>query len=116
MMDGEKIASYIVFARCGKTVIKGSTRNDIFTVFVTTHPNYRRRGFASKIVNVMLHDIGLKYDTSYKTIVDSNIGSQKAAFANDYEVLYPAQRTKILKTISKAKDGDWRLYSYSQKQ
>ena len=115
MMEGEEIASYIVFARCGKTVIEGSTRNDIFTVFVTTHPNYRKRGFASKIVNVMLHDIGLEYDTSYKTIVDSNIGSQKAAFANGYEILYPAKKSKFLRTMSKAEDGDWRLYSYSQK-
>lgn len=116
MMDGMKIASYIVFARCGKTVIEGSTIKDIFTVFVTTHPDYRRRGYASKIVNTMLHDIGLKYDISYKTILDSNIGSQKAAIANGYEVLYPAQKTRILKTISKAEDGDWKLYSYSQKQ
>ena len=115
-MDDKNIASYIVFARCGKTVIEGSTRNDIFTVFITTHPNYRKRGLATKIVHEMLHGIGLQYVSSYKTIVDSNIGSQNAAFANGYVVLHPASRTKFLRTISEAKDGNCRLYLYSKQQ
>lgn len=111
MMDGDNIAAYIVFARCGKTVIKDSTRNDIYTVYVTTHPDYRMRGLAKKIVHELLSGIGLKYDNAYKAIVDSNIGSQKAAFANGYKVLYQAKKSGPLKTISQSNSGDWRLYA-----
>ena len=111
MIDGDKIAAYVIYAKCGKTVIKNSTRDDIFTVFVTTHPDYRRKGIATAIINEMLHGIGLQYNNAYKTIEDSNIGSKKVAFANGYAQLYKAKRSKILKTISKSDVGNWRLYS-----
>lgn len=110
MMDGENIVSYVIFARCGKTVIKGSTRDDIFTVFVTTHPDYRKKGLATKLIHEMLHGIEMNYKDSYKTIVDSNIGSQKVAFANGYVKLYQAKKSRLLKTISRSDAGNWRLY------
>lgn len=112
MFDGENIAAYIIYARCGKTVIKNTCRNDIFTVFVTTHPDYRKKGLATKIVYEMLHGIGLKYKASYKTISDSNTGSVKAAFKNGYSELYPAKKSGLFKTISQSDSGNWRLYIY----
>ena len=114
MMKNSEIAAYVVYAKCGDTVIKGSSSDDIFTVFVTTHPEYRRKGLATKIIYQMLHGVGVNYNVSYKTIIDSNEGSIKAAFNNGYKVLYPAKRSMLLKTISKTDSGDWRLYSVSK--
>ena len=111
MLDGEKIAAYVIYARCGRTIIKNSTRDDIFTVFVTTHPDYRKKGLATKIIHEMLCGVDLKYNVSYKTIADSNIGSVKTALKNGYREIYQAKRSPLLKTISEANAGDWRLYS-----
>ena len=113
-MKGDDIVSYVCFARCGKTIIEGSSRDDIFTVFVTTHPGYRRKGLATKIIDELLHGIDLDYRVAYKTIADSNIGSIAVAKINGYAEMYPAKRSPLLKTISKAESGTWRLYSYKE--
>ena len=114
MMKGDDIVSYVCFARCGKTVIKSSSVNDIFTVYITTHPDYRRKGLATKLIAELLHGIGLDYQIAYKTIADSNIGSRTVAKINGYTEMYPAKRSLLLKTISQAETGDWRLYSYKR--
>lgn len=110
LMDGGNIAAYLVYAQAGNTVIKGSTDADIFTVFITTHPEYRRKGFASNLADTMLNGIGLNYRYAYKTIADGNEGSIKAAFANGYTELYPVRKSRIIKTISKASESSWKLY------
>ena len=115
MMDGEEIAAYLVFTRAGRTVIEGTTKEDIFTIFVTTHPKYRRQGLATKIVHELLTGINLKFRTAYKTIVDWNTRSRLAAFANGYVEQYPGKKSKYLKTIQRVEKSKWKLYSYQNK-
>ena len=64
----------------------------------------------------MLYEIGLEYEASYKTIADSNIGSQKAAFANGYVALYRARKSKILHTIHKSENAGLKLYAVIPEQ
>lgn len=110
MLDGDNIVAYLVYARCGKTVVENTTREDIFTVFVTTHPNYRHNGYATKIVYELLHGINLKYSKSFKTISDSNIGSLKSALKNGYQVIFPIKKSKTFKTIIRTDYSKTKLY------
>lgn len=111
VMDNDDIAGYLIYTRGGFTVIKNTTRKDVFTIFVTTHPNHRRKNIATNLVNKFLHEIGIEYDTSYKTIYDHNLGSIKAALANGYDVVYSAKKTRLFQTIVPDNENDWKLYS-----
>lgn len=111
MMDKENIASYLVYSRCGGLKIKGSTKKDILTIFVTTHPDYRGKGLAKKIGKKMSDGIGLEYNKAYKSILDTNVASIKVALADGYRLECKIKKSKILRTISSCDNSDWGLYS-----
>jgi len=112
MLEKGDVIAYIIYARCGRTVIKGSTRKDIFIVFGTTHPKYRNRGLQKRLHYKLLHDIGLEFRNSYLTKYDTNIGSEKVVVATGYSCLYQVKRSLFLKTIYRTDKGIWRLYVY----
>lgn len=113
MTKNSDVVSYIIYTHSGRSVIKNTSKKDIYSIFVWTYPEYRKKGYASKIVHEMLHGIGLKYRASYKTILSDNIGSIKSAKENGYECMYGVKRTKFLKTAYRADDiDDYHLYRY----
>ena len=87
LMKESEVVGYIVFTKAGNDIVEGTTKNDIYTIYVTTNPDFRRLGIATKVVDVMLNGLGLDYQYSYKTISISNTGSRKAAEKNGYSII-----------------------------
>ena len=115
MLRGDDVVSYVVFSRGGRVVIRGTSKEDIYTIFVWTYPEYRRRGYGEKLVSELLHGAGVRYRNSYKTIVSDNIPSIKTAQANGYRRLYPVKRTKLLHTAYRCDDIDnYHLYIFER--
>ena len=110
-MDGDEVVAYLIYTPAGRTVVQGSTRRDLFSVYITTNPAYRRQGHAAKLVSLLLTGLGLKWDTAYKTIQDSNIGSQKAAFANGYEAVCTVTKSRFFRTVKKKAGTRLKLYA-----
>lgn len=113
MTKDDDVVSYIVFTRGSRFVIRGSTRKDLYTIFIWTYPEYRRQGRAAALLREYLHGLDFEYETAYKTIVGSNTASVKAAEASGYRRLYPVRRTRVLHAARRAEDGDYFLYAYT---
>ena len=112
LLDGEKIAAYLVYTQSGNSVVEGSTREDIYTIFITTYPAYRKKGYATLLVRELLHGIGLKYKVSYKTIDDDNIGSIRAAENNGYRSVCCSEKSRLLHRAIRVEKSIHHLYEF----
>lgn len=113
MTVGDDVASYIVYNRAGRSVVRGTTRKDIYSIFIWTYPEYRKRGYANQLLREMLHMV--PFEMSYKTIMSDNICSIKTAEANGYRRLFPVKRTKLLHTAYHVKENAYHLYGVNKK-
>lgn len=111
--DGEVI-SYLVISRGGSTVVRGTTREDIYTVFVWSYPEYRCKGYGKRIVQELLGGGIVDYRRAYKTIVASNTASVKAALATGYKRICSVKRTAVFHTAYRAENEDYHLYMYER--
>lgn len=76
--NGE-IISYIIFVEANNRIIKNCEKNDYYTIFLWTYPEYRGKGIATLMSKVMLQDLKLNYNHFYKTISKNNISSIRVA-------------------------------------
>lgn len=107
-MKGEKVVSYLIY--CQRPVIKGMKKGDIFTIYIHTFPEFRKQGLASKMINYMLNESGLKYESAYKTIANTNIASTKTAEKAGYKALCYCEKNKLLGKYYKREDGNWQIF------
>ncbi len=114
-ISNDEVLGYLVYTKSKKWIIENSNKNDLYTIYITTNPNYRRNGLATKLVGVLLNNIEKDFVFSYKTIDDNNYGSIKAALNNGYEKLYPIKKCGIMKTIKKVNASSKHLYVFRSK-
>ena len=60
LVKNDEVVSYIVYTRCGRNVIRGTTHKDLYTVCIWTYPKFRKQGYSSILLQQFLHGIGLK--------------------------------------------------------
>ena len=115
MCRKDNVVAYVVFSRGGRIIIRDTSADDIYTIFIWTYPEYRSRGYGKKLVYELLHGVNINYKNAYKTIVSDNTASIKAASANGYRRLYPVKRTGLFHTAYRADDVDnYHLYIYER--
>lgn len=114
LTKNDKIISYIVFTCAGDRIIKGSTKNDYYTIFLYTFPQYRGQGYATLMANIMLNELNLKYRYFYKTISKENNSSIKVAEKSGFEIVADANKVGLIHKIIPVKNGDQFLYRYRQ--
>lgn len=66
------------------------------------------------MLNCLLHDMGLNYDNSYKTIDNENYASINVALKCGYIMQYPVALTKYWRTKYKVDNSNKKLYRYSK--
>ena len=108
----DSIAAYIIFLKSKDKVVSGSSKEDYYTVFLWTYPEFRFRGLASKLASVMLHDIGIQYRYFYKTIDKDNWGSIKVAEKNGFLKVSDANKVGVIHKIIPVKQGKQYLYRF----
>ena len=108
----DTIVSYAIFTRCSKGLIKNSSKNDFYTIFLYTYPEYRSRGIASKMASVMLKKINLSFNYFYKTIDKDNFSSIKVAEKSGFEKICEANKIGLFHQIVPVANGNQFLYRF----
>lgn len=115
MCRGKDVISYVVFSRGGRVVIRGTSKEDIYTIFIWTYPAYRGKGYGKRILSSLLGGAGVVYRNAYKTIVSGNVASVRTAQSCGYKRLYPVKRTAVLHTAYRSDDVEnYHLYIYER--
>ena len=79
LFKGKQIISYLIFTKAGNKIIKGSSKQDYYTIFLYTFPRFRGHGYASLLAQFLLNDLNIDYRFFYKTISKTNPASIKVA-------------------------------------
>ncbi|MGN0818801.1 MAG: GNAT family N-acetyltransferase [Christensenellaceae bacterium] len=112
VVKNDEVVSYIAFVKCNNGIVKNSNKNDYYTIFLYTYPEYRSQGIASKMANVMLHKSNLNFRHFYKTISKDNYSSIKVAEKSGFKCICDANKVGIFHQIIPVKDGNQFLYRY----
>ncbi len=107
---GGRILSYIVFTKANDLIIKNCDKNDYYTIFLWTYPQYRGQGLATLMSKTMLNDLNLNYNHFYKTISKDNISSIRVAEKMHFSVKSDSVKKGIFHTINSVKNGTQYLY------
>lgn len=101
-----------MFVKANKKIIKNCEKNDYYTIFLWTYPEYRGNGLATEMAKFMLYDLDLNYNCFYKTISKDNISSIKVAEKCGFYIECESVKTRFLHTIHKVEKGEQYLYRY----
>lgn len=105
------IASYIIFTKSNKNIIRGTDKRDYYTIYLWTYPEYRGQGLGTVMANTMLEKIGLDYRYFYKTIVKTNLPSIRVAEKSGFKNISEARREGVFKIICPVEsDGSQYLF------
>lgn len=91
--------------------MKKYEKDDYYTSFLWTYPEYRGQGLATLMSKTMLNDLHLNYNHFYKTINKNNISSIRVAEKCGFTLECATKKSRFLHTISKVEHGDLYLYS-----
>lgn len=114
--QNQEILSYIIFVKANNRIIKKCESDDYYTIFLWTYPEHREKGLATKMANVMLHELSLNYNHFYKTIGKDNFASVKVAEKSGFTVKCDSVKTKIFRTIHQVEKGEQFLYWFKNKE
>lgn len=108
----DSIAAYIIFIKSKDKIVRGSSKEDFYTVFLWTYPEFRLKGLATKLATVMLHDLDIQYRYFYKTIDKDNWGSIKVAEKNGFLKFSDANKVGLAHKIIPVREGKQYLYRF----
>ena len=111
-----EILSYVIFVRANNQIISGCEKDDYYTIFLWTYPEFRGRGLATMMANAMLHDLCLPYNHFYKTISKDNYASMKVAEKSGFFVKCESEKTGLLHTIHFTDHVTQLLYCYQNEK
>lgn len=114
MYVDKRVVGHIVVTRGGRR-LRMSTARDIVLGPIWVAPRFRNRGFASKGICAVLHDLGLEYENAWEFIAIDNYSSQKTVEKNGYEFMGEARERGPMKRIELSDGGAFRVYRYSIK-
>lgn len=105
-----EILSYIIFTKANNKIIKNCDKDDYYTIFLWTYPQFRGQGLATLMSKTMLDDLNIKYNTFYKTINKDNYASIKVAEKCGFTIKCVSVKTGLLHTINFTDNGTQFLY------
>lgn len=108
-----EILSYIAFTKANNRIIKNCEKNDYYTIFLWTYPEYRGKGLATKMSESMLNDLTLNYKNFYKTISKDNLSSIRVAEKCGFSIKSECIKSKFFHTIHQVDSGKQYLYVHS---
>jgi RimJ/RimL family protein N-acetyltransferase len=113
LSQNDEIVSYIVFAKCKDWIVKGANKDDYYTVFLWTYPKFRKNGYATKMVEYMLHKTGIQFKNFYKIIAKDNFSSIHVAEKSGFVMIGEANTIGKLHTVVQAEKGNRLLFKYN---
>lgn len=114
-VENNKVLGYLIYTRSNDLIVENTTKQDLYSIYIWTYPESRNKGVAQSLLKVLLNDLNLDYNFSYKAIKNDNIQSITAAKRVGYEEVYDIKKDGILKTNRKVSNGEWKLYRIKRK-
>lgn len=105
-----EILSYIIFTKANNKIIKNCDKDDYYTIFLWTYPQFRGHGLATLMAQTMLNDLNIEYNNFYKTISKDNYASMKVAEKCGFTIKCDSVKTGLLHTINSTDNGTQFLY------
>lgn len=109
LFKNSKVVSYIVFCKSNKSIVKGSSRKDYYTIFLWTYPEFRGNGYATLMAQELLK-YAKKCRKFYKTIAFNNFSSIKVAESVGFKKISEANKIGLFHKIVPAMNGSMYLY------
>ncbi len=107
--QSDKIVGYVLVAKGGRR-IRCSSKEDIVIGPYYTLKELRGQGFATKMIDAVLHDIGIEFKDAYLYIKKTNTPSIKAASKCGCRIICDAAIKGLLRNIISVKDGEGQFY------
>lgn len=109
-----EIVSYVIYTRCRRHVFSSGNKNDYYIIFYYTYPEYRGNGYADILIKTLFRYVDDNNDF-YECIAINNFASIRAAEKIGFRKDGFVKKSKILHTLSRAKESSTLLYKYDRK-
>jgi len=102
---------YIVVASGGRR-LTCSSKEDIVLGPIWICPNQRGKGYATKGIFLVLHELEKTYKAAYEYIRETNIASIKSVEKNNYTFIGRAKEKGFLRKVYMDNEGELLVYKY----
>lgn len=107
-----EVLGYLVVAN-GRRRLTCSKKEDIVIGPIWICPSKRGKGYGTKGIHAVLHELGESYQSAYEYIKTHNIASIRSVEKNGFKCLGYGQERGLLRKVYPAKEGKDYIFRYN---